>query len=457
MKTNTLVKIRDGRLFLDGQPQQFRGCNLGNFMLMESYMLGLPGTEFQFRAEMRSQLGEERFRAFWDTFMDAYLTPADMVFMKEMGFNLLQLPFNYRHFLRDGTTAGFYEDGYVYVDHVVSLAEKYGMKVLLSLHAAPGCAARDWNAESAHGEVLLWEHDAFMQATADFWQQMAKRYAGNPTVFGYEIINEPVTDKVDVLNAFTRQCLKAIRSVDKEHIVVLNGNRWGRDNACYEDGLFADPQVMTSFHSYTVLQEPFKRLQSFPGEIDNRPFGEPEARAAIDRFLKPGLNRPSLVGEFGIITQKTEFLAGGGSDPKGLATHIPLNRILIDEFEKRGYPWTFWAYKDLGSISLVSPKADTPWQQFFNSEDVQRLTTAYSTLSPKFAATLLERIPECAGEPMDVFIYQSKHHFDTMILTEVVKLLQKYDVAGMKALANSFAFENCSICPHKKALYRVGV
>ncbi len=456
MNKNALVEIRGDRLFVDGSPYQFRGCNLGNFMLTEFYMLGLPGTEFQFRAEMRRQLGEERFRAFWDTFMEVYLTPADMDFISAMGFNLLQLPFNYRHFIRDGTTTGFYEDGYVYVNKVLKLAEQYGIKVILSLHAAPGCAARDWNAESAHGEVLLWEHDAFMQATATLWREMAHRYAGNPTVFGYEIINEPATEKVGVLNDFTRRCLKEIRSVDKDHIVILNGNRWGRDSACYDDDLFADPQVMTSFHTYTVIQEPFKYLQSFPGEIDNVPFGEAEARKAIDRFLKHGLKRPALVGEFGIITTKMEFIAGGSSDPQDLATHISLNQILIDEFEKRGFPWTFWAYKDLGSVGLVSPKADTPWQQFYNSEDVQRLTYAYSSLSPKFAATMLERIPECAGDPMDVFIYQSKHHFDTMILPEVVKLLYKYDVDGMKELANSFAFENCRVCPHKEALYRVG-
>ncbi|MFW6303499.1 MAG: hypothetical protein ACOC2L_02665, partial [Candidatus Sumerlaeota bacterium] len=115
----SFLRIENKQFIKDGAPVHLRGLNIGNWMLVEHYMIGLPWTEYKMRALMRSELGEERFHAFWNTFMDESLKDEDFRFIAECGFNWVQLPINYRHFLADGTATGFDQRGYQYVDRVV--------------------------------------------------------------------------------------------------------------------------------------------------------------------------------------------------------------------------------------------------------------------------------------------------------------------------------------------------
>jgi endoglucanase len=77
----TFLDIRGNPIVKDGEPIRLRGVNLGNWMILESYMMGLPSVEYHMRSTMRALLGEERFHAFFDTFMDASVRDSDIVFL----------------------------------------------------------------------------------------------------------------------------------------------------------------------------------------------------------------------------------------------------------------------------------------------------------------------------------------------------------------------------------------
>ena len=66
-----ILDIQSNQIVEYGKPIRLRGVNLGNWMILESYIMGLPSVEYYIRSTMRALLGEERFHAFFDTFMDA--------------------------------------------------------------------------------------------------------------------------------------------------------------------------------------------------------------------------------------------------------------------------------------------------------------------------------------------------------------------------------------------------
>src|SRR5689334_3690295 len=92
----------DGRqLVADGTPTLFKGVNVGNWLNLESFMIGLPAVDHQMRACFAEHLGPDAARAFFEAYEDAYFTEADAAFLAKLGLNLVRVPFGYRRFESD--------------------------------------------------------------------------------------------------------------------------------------------------------------------------------------------------------------------------------------------------------------------------------------------------------------------------------------------------------------------
>jgi aryl-phospho-beta-D-glucosidase BglC (GH1 family) len=194
-----ILQARGLDIVAGAKPARLRGVNLGGWMLIEDYIIGLPWTEWTIREQFRSVLGEEAYSAFFNAYMDSYIAEADIAFLAKNGFNFVRLPFNYRHFESDLAPGQWNEDGVRRLDNVVSLCRKHGIWVLLDLHAAPGAQARDQNAGSAYGEVYFWKYKHFMDRGAALWKELARRYRQDPTIAGYNVLCEPVTHDLATL------------------------------------------------------------------------------------------------------------------------------------------------------------------------------------------------------------------------------------------------------------------
>jgi hypothetical protein len=62
-----------------GRPVRLRGVNLGGWMLIEDYMIGLPWTEWKIREQFKKILGEDSYSAFFNAFDQAFI--ASMLFV----------------------------------------------------------------------------------------------------------------------------------------------------------------------------------------------------------------------------------------------------------------------------------------------------------------------------------------------------------------------------------------
>jgi endoglucanase len=253
-----------------GEKVILRGMGLGGWMLQESYMLkiGPVGPQYRIRQRISDLVGPERTAAFYDGWLASQTRKVDIDAMAAWGFNSVRLPMHYRLFtlsVEEEPVAGqntWLEKGFAMTDSLLSWCKANHMYLILDLHAAPGGQGNDFNISDRDStKPSLWESAANRAKMIALWRKLAERYVNEPWIGAYDVINEPnwgFEDPADkhglkeTKNAPLRQLLMdltaAIRSVDKRHIIVIEGNGWGNNYR----GMMPpwDDNLVMSFHKY---------------------------------------------------------------------------------------------------------------------------------------------------------------------------------------------------------------
>src|SRR3546814_8856147 len=87
------------------------------------------------------------------------------------------------------------EDGFARIDALIDWARANQIYVILDLHAAPGGQGTDLpNADRDPDAPSLWDSAENQRRTVALWRKLAARYADEPWVGGYDILNEPNWD-----------------------------------------------------------------------------------------------------------------------------------------------------------------------------------------------------------------------------------------------------------------------
>jgi endoglucanase len=261
-----------GRLIVNenGEKVILRGMGLGGWMLQESYMLklGPVGPQHRIRQRIEELIGKEKTAAFYDGWLASYTRKIDIDSMASWGFNSVRLPMHYRLYtlsVEEEAVAGrntWLEKGFALTDSLVAWCKANHMYLILDLHAAPGGQGHDYNISDRDStKPSLWDSKANQQKMIALWRRLAERYANEPNIGGYDIINEPnwgfedardrngVKETKNVpLRKLMMAITAAIRSVDKKHIIIIEGNGWGNN---YRGVLPPwDDNLVLSFHKY---------------------------------------------------------------------------------------------------------------------------------------------------------------------------------------------------------------
>jgi aryl-phospho-beta-D-glucosidase BglC (GH1 family) len=81
------------------------------------------------------------------------------------------------------------------VDQLLDWCEANEIYLILDLHAAPGGQGKDANISDYDPEKpSLWESSENQRKTISLWKKLAERYANEPWIGGYDLINEPNWD-----------------------------------------------------------------------------------------------------------------------------------------------------------------------------------------------------------------------------------------------------------------------
>lgn len=267
-----------GKKIIDANGNEviLRGMGLGGWMLQEPYMMEMSGfaaAQWDMKAKIKALIGEANTESFYNAWHANHCTKTDIDSMAAWGFNSIRLPMHYNLYtlpIEDEPVAGentWLEKGFVMTDSLISWCKANQMYVILDLHAAPGGQGKDQAISDYNpSKPSLWESNANKQKTIALWRKLAERYANEPWVGGYDLINEPNWSFTaggnqngcsENSNAPLKQLYKdittAIRQVDNEHIIIIEGNCWGNNY----NGLFPlwDNNTVLSFHKYWSVND----------------------------------------------------------------------------------------------------------------------------------------------------------------------------------------------------------
>lgn len=274
--------------------------------------------------------------------------------MVSLGFNTIRLPYSNQFLDSPAVPPGGLIDynknadlkgltGPQIMDKIVAYAGTIGMRIILDRHRP------DANSQSA-----LWYTGAYPESTwiAD-WVALAKRYAGNPTVVGADLHNEPhdpacwsCGNPADDWHAAAQRAGNAILAANPNWLIVVEGVQsynndyyWWGGNL---EGAGANPvkldvanRLVYSAHDYpaSVSGQPWFSAPNYPSNMP----------AVWDQhwgYLYKDSIAPVLLGEFGSRLATT-------SDQQWFSS-------MIAYLKATGMSWTFWSWNpnsgDTGGI-----------------------------------------------------------------------------------------------------------
>lgn len=329
-----------------GKPVYLRGICIGSWLNKENFLTGFLGTDSVMTKAMYCELGKERADTFFKTYHDVFITEKDFAYLAGIGMNVVRIAVNYHTFEDDMDPYHYKSDGFYYLDKAVEWGRKYGIYIIVDLHALPGGQNFRWHSDNSSGSALLWEHYDFQKRALGIWKHIAIHYKDEPCIAGYDLMNEPEAPGLHELHDFYEMLITTIRETGDRHILFLEGNNRGNDF----DGLdeFEDINIAYSSHNYNYV---IMQARAYPGVCCGR---KVDADTLEQIFRKRNQwmlerNLPSWCGEFSTFFDSS-ILEPSIPDLARLAA-LKEQLLIFNKYEQH---WTIWTYKDIGYEGLVS-------------------------------------------------------------------------------------------------------
>jgi len=262
---------RNGQNIVDGNDKNLvlRGLGLGGWMVQEGYMIqtgAFAGPQYKIRQKITDLIGAKNTEEFYKTYKANGITKRDIDSLAAWGFNSIRLPMHYNLYSpaieneKDGQIT-WLDEGFVMTDNLLKWCAENKIYLILDLHAAPGGQGKDAAiSDYDESKPSLWESTANQDKMVALWEKLAERYKNDPWIGGYDIINEPnwnftgtnpngCDEKSNApLKALLVRITNAIRAVDSNHLIFIEGNCWGNNY----NGIFPlwDENMALSFHKY---------------------------------------------------------------------------------------------------------------------------------------------------------------------------------------------------------------
>jgi hypothetical protein len=242
------------------------------------------------------------------------------------------------------------------LDELLPVCRRAGLRVLIDLHTPPG-------GRNVASECRLFHDRRFQAAFLRVWEKIARRYKGKATVWGYDLLNEPVEGVVAEglldWHALAERTAKAVRAIDPEHTLIIEPAPWGNPEALDWFEPLDVPGVVYSVHMYLPHKFTHQGVAgspagiSYPGRVDGRPVGKEQLRQAL---------RPAVAyqRDYNVAIYLGEFSAIRWAPGRSAYNYL---RDVIDLFEEQGWDWAYHAFREWDGWSVEhgpDPRDHTP-------------------------------------------------------------------------------------------------
>ncbi len=312
--------------------------------------------------------------------------------MVSLGFNAIRLPFSLQLFDPGSTPTNIDYTlnpdlqgltGPQIMDKIIDYAGQIGLKVILDDHSSAAGGGPNPNG--------LWYDSGYTEAQwISTWQSLATQYAGNSTVIGVDLSNEPHATATwgdgnaatDWQAAATRGG-DAVQAVNPNLLILVEGvqnydgvSGWGGGNLM---GVADHPVMLTdadklvySPHDYpsSVYPQSWFSASDYPDNLT----------AVWDQqwgYIYQSDTAPILVGEYGSELQTT-------SDQQWISQLVPYMNTVVGGADDQGISWAYWDWNPTSSDTGGILEDD--WTTV-DPVKLAAISPGFSQATPNFAYT----------------------------------------------------------------------
>lgn len=298
-----------------------------------------------------------------------------------IGFNVIRVHLTYRIFEDNGNPGRYKKEGWNWLDKYVLWAKKHGLYLILSMTAPQGGYQ-----PTGGGGAALWEDNRVRQRFRNLWKAIAERYADEPTIAAYDLLNEPhpTSSRTDERGdnaqwkALAKELIKDIRSVDTNHLIIVEAVDWVDDGSLEKRTAevlktfqvpVGDRNVMYDYHFYLpfgysdVIRGAYpsrRKATAINGShmpVDKN-YLNTELQTVV-RFAERN-NAPINFGEWGGTAAGLSRESGGGT----------YTRDLLSLMDERNIHWTYHVFNNFYSdhhMTKIVPDRVNVFTEYFGT------------------------------------------------------------------------------------------
>jgi glucan 1,3-beta-glucosidase len=319
-------------MFLSKKHKALKGINLGGWLVFEKWIKPslFENTDALDEFNLVKNIPKEKIEEHYKTF----IIEEDFKFLSEQGIEVLRIPVGYWIF---GDFPPFLKN-VEYLDFAFDMAGKYGLEILIDLHAAPG-SQNGYDHSGVIGE-RNWDKDPYnISKTLDIIEKLSKRYSNKKNLFGIELLNEPHFEiDIKILEDFYKKGYETVRKYcnDNVFVVISDAFRPNSWNKFFKINKFKNIALDTHFYQCFTEENKNMNIKSFFSK----------SKIEWGRFIrKTQRNVPIIAGEWslGIDINNCDFL-NNPNDQRCVNMCSSFGKHQINIFNK-SLAWFFWTYK----------------------------------------------------------------------------------------------------------------
>lgn len=197
--------------------EKIKGVNLGNWLVLEKWMLPelFEGTGAEDEIWLNRKMEAKELAVKMKKHRDTFINENDFAYLEEKGINLVRIPVPYFIFGDRENFSGCID----YLDIAFEWAQRHHMKVLIDLHTVP-FSQNGYDNGGLTGVCKWCKYPEEVEFALTVLERLAIRYKDSETLYGIEVLNEPISFLVYITAPSTGKAVDKNEAKGSGHVPV---------------------------------------------------------------------------------------------------------------------------------------------------------------------------------------------------------------------------------------------
>lgn len=424
------------------------------FVTESAYDREYADNNLQIDYELSSRFGKDKAFELDEIYYNNFISSEDIATLRDIGVNVVRVPVEWSYFadvdfIAPTNKSDIYGYTYTYkmlsgnklerrlkhLDWIVSECQKNGIYVIFDLHVVDG-GQNSGGIRSKRGGYTFFEDTKAQTNAIEIWKIIANRFINNPTIAGYELLNEPGTKNINSLINYYKNAYNAIRSAESnaknKHIIIMETPMHSAT-----DHLMSYLEKPSNYGFSNVAYSTHDYFTTDNTKIPTTSTLKSNIKSKVDKSVATmkSYNIPLFVGETNFLSQDIDEVW----------------KYAMSLYDGNFISYTFWAYKvakdpTFGIIYYLNSKlypsslTDIVGDSYDKISNIFSLKTSngrYTTQSNKFYNVIKSNFNDKIGKPI-----VAKSSYACSVGEKVISTIKVYSRYGDASIVNSVVDNN---------------